>query len=134
MATKDVTVLLQEDRCLLATWTGLSGDASPPGDDGQPVRVGGYTHLTFVAQSGGGSGFDTNGVITIEGSMDGTNWDELHRADIDDGSGAPVDLELTASVQFGSPTESPLYVRPVVTTGDADVDLDVLMVAKGGIV
>lgn len=117
MAERAVTVVPQMDRALYALWEGLLDDDT---DTGKPVRVGGYTHLTFHVFGD----FGTAGAITIQGSNDGTNWDELRDQA---GNDAVLDTDDRVIRTF----ESPLYVRPAITAGSGTVDLDVAMVAKG---
>ena len=114
MATRLAKMEKRDNDMVVVTWEQLNGDASPPGDDGAPVTIGNCDGLTVQAVGS----FDTTGVITMQGSNDGTNWGTI-------GSGT-----LTASNPFRTIAERPLFIRPVVTTGDADVDLDVIMVGS----
>lgn len=93
------------------TWTLLDQD-----DSGAVVRVPPCVGLT--AQLLGTLG--TGGEITMQGSMDGTNWGSLT-----DGAGNAVVLGAIGAMSLIA--ERPLYIRPDVTGGDGDTSLTLVL-------
>lgn len=91
-------------------WAGLDN-----GDDGQPARYSGSGDRTVQVFGTFGSG----GSVTIQGTLDGTNWATLH-----DTSGTA--LTFTAS-GIETVLENCLEVRPNVTAGDVTTDLTVIL-------
>lgn len=95
MATRDVTVEIDNQGTMIATWADLDGT-----DDGAPIRMGRFPDKTVQFTSGAGT-------VTIQGSNDGTNWSTLN-----DVNG--VDLAALASGAIAAIAESPLFIRPLV--------------------
>ena len=91
-------------------WSNLAN-----GDDGQPARYSGSGDRTVQVLGIFGSG----GSVTIEGTLDGTNWATLH-----DTGGS--DLTFT-SAGIEAVLENCLSVRANVTAGDGTTDLTVIM-------
>ncbi len=113
MAVRSASMVKTADNMLVVTWTTL-GEVGGTKDTGGPVTVGNVDGLCVQATGN----FDTNAVVTMQGSNDGTNWFTI-------GSGT-----LTAANLFRTISERPLYIRPAVTTdgaGDA-TDVDIIMV------
>jgi hypothetical protein len=65
--------------------------------------------------------------LTIQGSMDGTNWVTLHGVSLD--SGAYFELTAITASGLYAIIEDPLYVRPLVSNeaGATAVDIDVIV-------
>ena len=113
MAVRTAKMVKTDNGMLVVTWEGLL-EVGGVQDTGQGVTVGNVEGL--CAQALGN--FDTNAVVTLQGSNDGTTWFTI-------GSGT-----FTAANLFRTISERPLYIRPAVTTngaGDA-TDVDVIMV------
>lgn len=113
MAVRTAKMVKTDNGMLVVTWEAL-GEVGGTKDSGQAVTVGNVEGL--IAQGLGN--FDTNAVVTMEGSNDGVTWVAI---------GANT---LTASVFFSTIASRPLYIRPNVTTngaGDA-ADIDVILV------
>lgn len=64
--------------------------------------------------------FGVSGSVTIEGSNDGSNWDPLT-----DTEGNEATFTAAGLVQL---LENPGYIRPSLTAGDGDTDLDITIV------
>ena len=113
MAVRSAKMVKTEHGYVVVTWEQLEENASVK-DTGAPVVVGPVDGLCVQATGE----FDTNAVVTMQGSNDGTNWETI-------GSGT-----LTASAKFRTISERPLYIRPAVTVdGAADAsDIDIIMV------
>jgi hypothetical protein len=117
MATR--TAVIQSDRNdqkYVATWSGLLQSSS---DVGSAVGVPLCDILTFQLSGTLGTG----GVITLQGTNDGSNWGTLHTP-----SGA--DATLDAIGEFCTVVETPISVRPNVTAGNGSTNLTVIMVAQ----
>lgn len=95
MATRNVTVVLDNQKNMVATWADLDGT-----DDGVPIRMAQYSDKTvqFISSAG---------TCTIQGSNNGTTWSTLN-----DVNG--VDLAAMVSGAIAAIAESPLFIRPLV--------------------
>lgn len=82
------------------TWALTTADA-----DGEPCRFQGSGDRTFQVTGNFGAG----GTVLLQGSLDGSNWFTLSKAD---GTAASFAASGLAAV-----TESPIYVRPFVSAG-----------------
>ena len=113
MAVRAAKMVKTDNGLMVVTWEQLEENGGTM-DTGQPVSVGNVDGLTVQALGN----FDTDAVVTLQGSNDGTTWAAI-------GSGT-----LTAAATFRTVAERPLYIRPAVTTaGAADAsDVDVIMV------
>lgn len=85
---------------------------------GTGVKVSEYKELTMQAIGN----FSGSATISLQGSIDGTNYATLPEYD---GTAAT----LAAAGITGSPA-SPLYVRPAIASGDGSADIDVYLVAR----
>lgn len=85
---------------------------------GTAVKVAEYKDLTIQVIGN----FSGSATISLQGSIDGTNFATLPEYD---GTAAT----LAAAGITGSPA-SPLYVRPAIGSGDGSADLDVYLVAR----
>jgi hypothetical protein len=109
MTTRAATVTINADKTGLAVWLGLDQN-----DDGEGVAIGRYADKTIQVVGAFGSGGD----VDMEGSNDGgTTWGQLH-----DLRGTVISIGDSLPVV---PEESPLLIRPNVSAGDGDTDLDV---------
>jgi hypothetical protein len=97
----------------LFTWTGLDSD-----DSGIPITIVDYTDQTVVVRGTFGSG----GSVTMQGSMDGTNWYTLT-----DPQGNAL-TKTAAGIEMV--VEAPLYIRPLVTAGDGTTSLTVELLCR----
>lgn len=119
MATRNTT--LQSDANFFwCTWEQLEENAGVL-DVGQAVQLPG-AHGIVVGATGN---FDTNFVVTIQGSNDGTNWFTCHTV-------AGAAANLTASVASVTLASAPRFLRPAGTVvGAADAsDVDVFLSAS----
>lgn len=102
-----------EHGMMVVTWEGLEENGGTK-DTGAPVTVGNVQGLTVQALGN----FDTDAVVTMEGSNDGVTY-------------APIGSDtLDASTLWITIAERPLYIRPAITVdgaGDAS-DIDIIMV------
>lgn len=114
MATRSGVVTKDESGIVTASWTGLLQSSS---DVGAGLHVGNVDGLT--AQLIGTLG--TGGEVTMQGSNDGSSWGTLQ-----DPAGAPVIIDAIGDMFLIG--NRPLYIRPSVTGGDGDTDVDVIMV------
>lgn len=97
----------------LFTWTGLDSD-----DSGIPITIVDYTDQTVVVRGTFGAG----GSLTMQGSMDGTNWYTLT-----DPQGNAL-TKTSAGIEMV--VEAPLYIRPLVTAGDGTTSLTVELLCR----
>lgn len=95
------------------TWTGLDSD-----DSGSPVELVDFPDKT-VAITGT---FGVGGSITMQGSMDGTNWFALTDPQGNAITKTAAGMELIV--------EAPRYVRPLVTAGDGTTSLTATMLCR----
>lgn len=110
MATIPVTVTEKPAQSFLATWANLAS-----GDVGAEVDYVGHADRTV--QVFGNLGGAT---VTLEGSLDRTNW-----ATLNDAQGNPI--QITAA-KIEAITELVLWVRPSVAGGvGTDVTVNLLM-------
>jgi hypothetical protein len=100
----------------LVTWSAI-----PNGQQGIGWSIGPFW-ATLTAQLTGTLG--AGGSVTMEGSMDNTNWGSLHQA-----GGTVATLTALGLVSI---VELPLYIRPNVTAGDGTTALTVQLLAVGG--
>ena len=65
--------------------------------------------------------------LTMQGSMDGTNWVTLHGIELD--SGEYFSLTSITSSMLVTIIENPLYIRPLISNeaGATAVDIDVIL-------
>lgn len=110
MATVDPTFVDGEGRTTIATWV------LGAGDDGYPVRYAGAADRTvqIVGTFGGAT-------VTLQGSLDGTNW-----ATLTDAQGNAISV---TSAALEAVTELVRYIRPVVT-GGSGTDVTVLLLMR----
>jgi hypothetical protein len=116
MAVRAVTQVTRDDGMVVWTWAALN-EVGGTLDTGAPVVPGNVDGLTVQ----GTGNYDTNAVVTMQGSNDGTNWFAI-------GSGT-----LVAATNFRTIAERPLYIRPAVTTvgaGDATAVVVVMVGAR----
>lgn len=101
------------DHGTLVTWSGLLN-----GDDGSPVNLSDFPDRTVQVIGTFGAG----GSVNFEGSNNGVNW-----AVLTDPQGNAIS-KTTASME--AVTETPVFVRPIVTAGDGATNLSVIMFAR----
>lgn len=116
MAVRAVTEVKTDNGMKVWTWVALEENGGVL-DTGAPVTVGNVDGLTIQ----GIGNYDTNLVITIQGSNDGTNWATI-------GSGT-----LAASTTFRTISERPLYIRPAVTVAGAADASTVVCIMVGAV-
>lgn len=85
------------------------------GDTGAPARPRGAKSLTVQVLGT----FGASGEVTMQGSLDGTNWFTL-----EDEQGNGIVISSAGSATVSSQVE---FVRPNVTNGDGTTDLDVFI-------
>lgn len=107
MATRTATVSQHADSGALAVWTGIT-----EADSGSAVDLSAYPDKTVQVVGD----FTTSGAITIQGSMDNTNWGTLH-----DPQGTTLVITDTTPRLISENTK---YIRPTATAGTA-VSMDV---------
>lgn len=112
MATIDAIKQVGDDGYVTVTWETLES-----GDDGAPVRLGRLADKTVQVTGA----FDGE-TVTMQGSMDGTNWFPLT-----DGSGTVVEFAAAGGSLIA---ENPLWVRPLCDGVGTTVDLDVVIGAS----
>lgn len=100
------------DGVILVTWETLTD-----GDSGEPVLVARYADKT-VHSDGSYSG---SGSITMQGSNNNTAWFTLS-------DHADTDISLTADTVGAVIAQNPLWIRPLVASGDGSTDIDVFLV------
>jgi hypothetical protein len=97
---------------LLTTWSGLLS-----GDDGDPAGYGDFADRSVQV-----TGTLSGATVTIQGSLDGNTWATLTD---------PTQNELVfSSLKIEAITEATVYVRPVVTGGDANTNVTVLLFGR----
>lgn len=103
----------------LATWEALAKN-----DSGAAASVGQWRGVKTAQLIVNAAGEQS---VTIQGSMNGTNWVTLHGVELDSGEY----LSLTGLTASGLYTliEDPLYVRPLISNamGATAVDIDVIV-------
>lgn len=99
----------------VVTWTGLAN-----GDTGAPVEL---TQLSDRSVQVLGT-FGTGGSVTLQGSLDGSNWVALT-----DPQGNAI-TKTAAGLEAIS--EVVRYIRPSVTAGDGTTSLTVILLAQWG--
>jgi len=111
MSTIAPTIIDAEAQITIATWAGLA-----TGDDGASIRYGGAADRTvqIVGTFGGAT-------VTMQGSLDGTNW-----ASLTDVQGNAIAVTAAA---LESITELVRYIRPVVT-GGSGVSVTVMLLMR----
>jgi hypothetical protein len=101
------------EHAVAITWSGLLN-----GDDGSPATFHDYPDRTvqFLGT------FGTGGSITLEGSNNGTNWLPLT-----DPQGNAI-TKTAAAIE--AVTETPRFIRPIVTAGDGTTNLTAIVFAR----
>lgn len=97
----------------LTTYTGMTAS-----DAGDPIQVADGSLAAVHALSGGGTGFNS-GTLTIQGSLDGTNWFTLRDV-------AGTDVTFTAEAYFEICT-AVSYIRPLCDASIGDVDVHIVV-------
>jgi hypothetical protein len=97
------------------SWSGLLN-----GDDGGALSLPNFTDRTVQIFGT----FGTGGTISIQGSLDGTNWVILT-----DPQGNAI-TKTAAAIE--SISEATPYIRPIVTAGDGTTSLSVLLFGTQG--
>ena len=118
MSTKQSTIAgrkptQEEGDFSVITWAALAN-----GDQGAPAE---YTHYADRSVQVSGT-FGTGGVVVLEGSLDGTNYETL--ADPQGNA-----LSFTAS-KIEAVTEATRYIRPRVTAGDGSTSINVSVLVR----
>ena len=116
MAVRAVKAVTTNNGMKVWTWVALN-EVGGVLDTGAPITTGNVDGLTVQ----GIGNYDTNAVITIQGSNDGTNW-----ATIASGT-------LVAATTFRTIAERPLYIRPAVTTVGAGDATSVVVIMCGAV-
>ena len=114
MATRQAKITVGNNGAVTVFWEGLL-----QGDDGNFVDVSGYTDMT-VHSDGNYSG---SGSITMQGSNNAVAVFSL----TEPGNTA---ISLTADTVGSLIVEQPIYMRPLVASGDGSTDIDVWISAK----
>ena len=109
-ATREAVV----DHVWKVVWPNLAN-----GDTGDPVTLPKYADRTVQIV---GNTWGVSGSVTLEGSLDGTNWFPL--TDL-----LGTDITYTAN-KLETITELVQYVRPNVTNGDGTTDITVTLLLK----
>ena len=115
MATVTATFAEHPGTTYMHTWSNLT----TTNQDGSPISIPGAADRTIQMIGTLGTG----GVITMQGSNDGTNWATL--TDFQD-----ADMALGALGIFII-AEAPLWIRPLNTAGDGSTDLSILLFSRG---
>jgi len=100
----------------VATWTALDSTDS----DGTAYEPSRTRPLAGTIQATGT--FDSATVV-LQGSNDGTNWEDLK-----DALGANISLTAAGYAEFSTAF---LYLRPSTSGGGASQDIDVIICARG---
>lgn len=118
-ATIAVAQRVRNDGYGIASWEALAKNDSGAAAVTGPWR-GSKTVQVIVTAAGEQS-------LTIQGSMDGTNWLTLHGVELDSGEYFSL-TGITASALY-TLIEDPLYVRPLISNGAGAtaVDIDVIL-------
>ena len=113
MAVRTPKMVKTDNGMLVVTWEGIEENGGVL-DTGAPVTVGNVDGLCVQ----GVGNFDTDLVVTMQGSNDGVTYFTI-------GSGT-----ITAAAPFRTISERPLYIRPAATVaGAADAsDVDIILV------
>ena len=114
MAIRVPTIVVGQNKSVITTWEGFLTSA----DSGTPSPTGGFKEVTIQMLGNIGTG----GVVSMEGSNDGSTWVIL-----EDKQGDVVTFSaigLMTSIQ-----ELPLLIRPNCTAGSGATDLDIFMLA-----
>lgn len=112
--TTAVNQARQDDGYETILWDGLA--AGETGIAGNAGRIGGIKTVQVVGT------FNTE-TVTIEGSMNGTNFSTLHILDYDTGDYATA---VFSAAGLSALVENPRFIRPVVSSGSG-VDIDVII-------
>lgn len=108
MATRTSLLTTPEDKLAVVSWKLLLA-----GDSGEAVNVGRYADRTVQVTgtfSGGSS-------IQLQGSPDGVTWGRLH-----DAQGVLISIVDNNAVVIG---DNPVFLRPLVVSGDGSASLNV---------
>lgn len=99
MSTINVAIAEGPCQSFIATWEGLTA-----GDVGQAIDYVGHADRTVQA-----FGTFNGATVTLQGSLDGSNW-----ATLNDAQGNAIEI---TSARLEAVTELPLYIRPSVSAG-----------------
>ena len=114
MATRPVKVSGPDARgVVIVTWETLTTTNT----DGAPALVPGYPDKCVQ----GVGNFSGSASVALQGSNDGTNWFACSDQ-------AGTDIAMTAATIGAVVAENPLYVRPLLSSGDGSADVDVILV------
>jgi len=109
------TELVTGQQLMVIVWEGIT-----EGDTGAPQQIGGWVKSAYVQVTGD----DGDETLTMQGSIDGTNYFSLTKVD---GSTA-----MTFTDEGGLPiAQLPLYIRPSLSGSADDGDLDVMLLLRG---
>lgn len=100
-------------KTLINKWASMAN-----GDDGESIGFSQYADKSVQVSGTFGAG----GTVTIEGSLDGVNWNVLTDPQGNDLNITQPKIEMVI--------ENTLYVRPRVTAGDGTTSLTVVMLMK----
>ena len=99
---------------IIITWATITTTDT----EGDPVRFNPWGDRTIQAVGN----FSGGATIALHGSNDGTNFSAIR-----DVSDAVIGL---ASNEIQTVQEVPLYVKPVIVSGDGSADIDVILVMR----
>lgn len=94
------------------SWTGATNGGSP--DTFTPVKL---VRLPYAISAQVTGNFSGSASIALHGSVDGTNY-----AALNDRSGSAIAVTAAGIANCG---EAPLYIKPVLSSGDGSTDIDV---------
>ncbi len=114
MAIRVPTIVVGQNKSVITTWEGFLTSA----DSGTPSPTGGFKELTIQMKGVIGTG----GVVSMEGSNDGSTWVILEDKQGDVITFSAIGLLTTVQ-------ELPLLVRPNCSAGAGATDLDIVMLA-----
>lgn len=112
MAVRGSLVTTPEDKVSVISWKLLL-----LGDTGEAVNIGRYADRTVQVTgtfSGGSS-------IQLQGSPDGVTWGRLH-----DAQGVLISITDNNAVVIG---DNPVFLRPIVISGDGSTSLNIWIAA-----
>ena len=114
MAVKVPTIVTGQNKSVVTTWANFETSA----DSGTPSPTGGFKEVTIQMKGTIGTG----GVVSMEGSNDGSTWVIL-----EDKQGDVV--TFSAIGVLTAIQELPLLIRPNCSAGAGATDLDIVMIA-----
>lgn len=94
------------------TWAGATNGGTP--DTFQPVKL---SRLPYAISAQVTGNFSGSASIALHGSIDGTNY-----AALNDRQGSAIAVTAAGIANCG---DAPLYLKPVLSSGDGSTDLDV---------